>query len=73
MRHLLTLLALAEELNFIRAAERLHLTQQALSGQIRQLEDRVGTQLVERDSQPRRAESSGQDAARARQATARRG
>ncbi|MBV8712627.1 MAG: LysR family transcriptional regulator [Solirubrobacterales bacterium] len=50
MRHLRALLALAEELNFTRAAERLHLTQQALSGQIRQLEDRVGTQLVERDS-----------------------
>lgn len=50
MRHLRALLAVAEELNFTRAAERLHLTQQALSGQIRQLEDRVGTQLVLRDS-----------------------
>jgi DNA-binding transcriptional LysR family regulator len=50
MRHLRALLALAEELNFTRAAERLHLTQQALSGQIRQLEERVGTQLVHRDS-----------------------
>jgi DNA-binding transcriptional LysR family regulator len=50
MRHLRALLALAEDLNFTRAAERLHLTQQALSGQIRQLEQRVGTRLVERDS-----------------------
>ena len=50
LRHLRALLALAEELNFTRAAERLHLTQQALSGQIRQLEARVGTRLVERDS-----------------------
>ena len=50
MRHLRALLALAEELNFTRAAERLHLTQQALSGQIRQLEERVGTRLVHRDS-----------------------
>ncbi len=50
MRHLRALLALAEELNFTRAAERLHLTQQALSGQIRQLEERVGARLVERDS-----------------------
>jgi DNA-binding transcriptional LysR family regulator len=49
MRHLRALLALAEELNFTRAAARLHLTQQALSGQIRQLEQRVGTQLVHRD------------------------
>ena len=50
MRHLRALLAVAEELNFTRAAERLHLTQQALSGQIRQLEERVGTRLVERDT-----------------------
>jgi DNA-binding transcriptional LysR family regulator len=50
MRHLRALLALAEELNFTRAAQRLHVTQQALSGQIRQLEERVGTRLVERDS-----------------------
>src|ERR1700730_8602093 len=50
MRHLRALLTVAEELNFTRAAERLHLTQQALSGQIRQLEDRVGTRLVERNT-----------------------
>src|SRR5437763_14566211 len=50
MRHLRALLAVAEELNFTRAADRLHLTQQALSGQIRQLEERVGTRLVDRDS-----------------------
>lgn len=50
MRHLRALLAVAEELNFTRAAERIHLTQQALSGQIRQLEQRVGARLVERDS-----------------------
>jgi DNA-binding transcriptional LysR family regulator len=50
MRHLRALIAVGEELNFTRAAERLHLTQQALSGQIRQLEQRVGTKLVERDT-----------------------
>jgi len=50
MRHLRALLAVAEELSFTRAADRLHLTQQALSGQIRQLEERVGTRLVDRDS-----------------------
>jgi DNA-binding transcriptional LysR family regulator len=54
MRHLRALLALADELNVTRAAERLHLTQQALSGQIRQLEQRVGAQLVQRD--PRHVE-----------------
>jgi len=50
LRHLRALIAVAEELNFTRAAERLHLTQQALSGQIRQLEERVGARLVERDT-----------------------
>jgi DNA-binding transcriptional LysR family regulator len=50
MRHLRALIAVADELNFTRAAERLHLTQQALSGQIRQLEERVGTKLVDRDT-----------------------
>jgi DNA-binding transcriptional LysR family regulator len=50
MRHLRALLAVAEELSFTRAAERLNLTQQALSSQIRQLEQRVGARLVERDS-----------------------
>ncbi len=50
MRHLRALLAIAEELSFTRAAQRLHLTQQALSGQIRQLEERVGARLVERDT-----------------------
>ena len=54
MRHLRALLAIAEELNFTRAAQRLHLTQQALSGQIRQLEERVGARLVERN--PRRVQ-----------------
>ena len=44
------LVAVAEELSFTRAAERLHLTQQALSAQVRQLEERVGTRLVERDT-----------------------
>jgi DNA-binding transcriptional LysR family regulator len=50
LRHLRALVAVAEELNFTRAAERLHLSQQALSAQIRQLEQRVGTRLVERDT-----------------------
>jgi DNA-binding transcriptional LysR family regulator len=40
--------AVAEELNFTRAAQRLHLAQQALSAQIRQLEERSGARLLER-------------------------
>lgn len=48
LRHLRAIVTLADELNFTRAAERLHLAQQALSSQIRQLEQRVGVKLVER-------------------------
>lgn len=47
-RLLRAFVAVAEDLSFSRAAERLHLTQQALSGQIRQLEARVGTPLFDR-------------------------
>ena len=48
LKHLRAFVAVAEELNFTRAAERLHLAQQALSTQIRQLEERVGERLLER-------------------------
>jgi DNA-binding transcriptional LysR family regulator len=52
LRHLQFFVVLAEELNFSRAAERLHVAQPALSQQIRALEDRLGTQLVDRGSRP---------------------
>jgi DNA-binding transcriptional LysR family regulator len=48
LRHLRAFVAVAEELNFTRAAERLHLAQQALSSQIRQLEERIGVSLLTR-------------------------
>lgn len=47
-RLLRAFVAVAEDLSFTRAAERLHLTQQALSGQIRQLEARLGAPLFDR-------------------------
>ena len=42
--------AVAEELHFGRAAERLHMTQPPLSRQVRLLEHQVGTELLERNS-----------------------
>jgi len=41
--------AIAEELNFTRASAKLHVAQPALSRQIRQLEEYLGTKLFERD------------------------
>jgi DNA-binding transcriptional LysR family regulator len=42
--------AVAEELNFRRAAARMNIAQPSLSTQVRQLEETVGAQLLERDT-----------------------
>lgn len=60
--------AVAEELHFSRAAERLNMTQPPLSRQIRLLEHQVGVQLLERTSRSVRLTAAGKaffpDAAR---------
>jgi DNA-binding transcriptional LysR family regulator len=50
LRHVRVFVTLAEELDFGRTAARLHLTQSSISGQLRQLEDQLGVQLVHRNA-----------------------
>ncbi|MFD6274342.1 LysR substrate-binding domain-containing protein [Streptomyces sp. NPDC060209] len=52
--------AVAEELSFTRAAERLFVSQPALSKQIRMLEKQVGTELFDRDRRTVRLTAAGE-------------
>ncbi|WP_415182448.1 LysR substrate-binding domain-containing protein [Phaeovulum sp.] len=50
LRQMAFLVAIAEEMNFTRAAARCHVTQPSLSAGLRELEARLGVKLVERTS-----------------------
>ena len=59
IRHLRCFLAVAEELHFARAAERLHMEQSPLSRIIRELEEDLGVQLFVRTSRSTRLTLAG--------------
>jgi DNA-binding transcriptional LysR family regulator len=59
-RLLRAFVAVAEELNFTRAAERLFVAQQALSAQVRQVEERLGSKLFERTTRRVRLTDAGE-------------
>ena len=59
LRHLRCFLAVAEELHFARAAERLHMEQSPLSRAIKELEEDLSEQLFVRTSRSTRLTRAG--------------
>ncbi|HEV7775242.1 MAG TPA: transcriptional regulator CynR [Luteibacter sp.] len=59
LRHIRYFLAVMEHRNFTRAAEALHVSQPTLSQQIRQLEDALGAQLLDRSGRTIRLTDAG--------------
>ena len=58
-RQLIAFMAVAEELHFGRAAQRLHVSQPPLSQQVRLFEERVGVPLIERSTRTVRLTAAG--------------
>ena len=59
LRQLEYLVAVAEEANFTRAAERVHISQSGVSAQVRQLEQELGATLIDRSARVARLTEAG--------------